>query len=360
MTLLPDTIRGRLFGLVLAALVISHFSFGMIAYLNREHFSPADFPRQHEREPRPAELRGGPPPMMVPGLPRRDRGFPLVGLGVQFLILAAAAWYGSRWLVRPIESLAQASAQLGDNLHSPPMPETGPQEMRLAARTLNHMQRQIIDQLAERTRFLAAVSHDLRTPLTRIKLRIEQLDNPELAQRLRDDVGEMSTMLDGTLDYLRGESREEAWQSLDLGALLQTLVDDAVEQGQQASLHGDAPIILAQPGTLRRGLQNLINNAVRYGGDAEVSLSVQGERLCIEVRDHGPGIPEADLERVLEPFVRLESSRNRTSGGTGLGLSIARDAALRHGGELRLRNAPDGGLIARLCLPLRQNASIQS
>lgn len=333
---LPDTLRGRLFGLVVLTTLVSHVSFAMIMLLSN-----------------------GWPPARPPGIGLPDRPLygllaPLIGLGMQFVIITIGAWFGSRWLVRPIEALAAASARLGENLHTPPVPEHGPREMRQAVRTLNKMQRQLETQMAERTRFLAAVSHDLRTPLTRIRLRIEQVQDARVVASLRQDISEMTGMLDGTLDYLRGESSEEAWQTLDVGALLQTMVDDMVEQGHAVTLQGEAPHLLAQPSTLRRGVQNLLDNAVRYGGGAEVSLRMDAKQLHIQVRDHGPGIPVAELNRVLEPFVRLESSRNRHTGGIGLGLSISRDCAARHGGNLSLGNAEEGGLIAELTLPLRR------
>jgi protein-histidine pros-kinase len=276
-----------------------------------------------------------------------------LGMAVQFVAVSAAAWYGARLMARPIQDLARAASRLGDNLNVPPVVETGPAEAREAAQVFNRMQERIHAQMDERSRFLAAVSHDLRTPLTRIKLRLERLADDEAKDKLRGDVAEMAAMLDATLDYLRGASRSEAWQRLDVQALVEAMAEDARENGAQVVVAGQARPILAQPNALRRCLDNLFDNAVRYGERAAVTLSENADGLVVEVHDAGPGIPENRMAAVFEPFVRLEESRSRNTGGAGLGLAIAREVARGHGGELTLRNAPEGGLVARLALPRR-------
>lgn len=358
--LLPDTVFTRLFGLVVAALLTTHLVMsGLFLF-----FGP---PAPRDEPPRPPLARTAPGaglrPTLVPGeavqqpppppLGSRSRfppGFWLAQL-LTLSIIGLLAWYGARRLARPIQQLTQAAARLGDNLEAPPIAESGPLETRQAARLFNRMQDKLRLQLAERSRFLAAVSHDLRTPLTRIRLRSAQLDDTALQAKLGKDIDDMTAMLDATLAYLRDESQQESWQLLDITALLQVLAEDAQEQGHHVSVDGHADSLLTLPGSLRRCLDNLLENALRYGERADIHLQQSGDTVCIEIRDHGPGIPENRMSSVFEPFVRLEESRNRHTGGVGLGLAIARDAARRMGGTLTLHNAPQGGLIARLTLP---------
>ncbi|WP_369796413.1 ATP-binding protein [Cupriavidus sp. amp6] len=238
-------------------------------------------------------------------------------------------------------------------MHAPPLDDTGgPTEARAAAQALNLMQQRIRTQLAQQSRFLTAVSHDLRTPLTRMSLRIERIDAGEVRYRLRQDLAEMNGLIDATLYYLR--DRDEASgprQRVDVLALLQAVVDDAADTGHEVALSGQAQPLLAWPSELRRAVVNLVENARRYGGAASIVLADSPARVLIDICDDGPGIPEDQLARVMEPFYRLESSRSRATGGVGMGLSIAADIAARHGGELVLSNRPEGGLRARLSLP---------
>jgi protein-histidine pros-kinase len=273
---------------------------------------------------------------------------------LQFFAIAIAAWFGARFVARPIQELADGAARLGDNIDSPPIAEYGPTETRKAARIFNRMQEHIRAQLAERNRFLAAVSHDLRTPLTRMRLRVAQLSGDSVPEqhKLNDDIAEMTAMLDATLNYLRDDATEP-WQRLDILALLESLAEDARETGRAVTLRGSAQPIAVQPITLRRCLTNLIDNALQYGEETELTIDDRAEQIIIEVRDNGPGIPENKMNAVFEPFVRLEASRNKNTGGVGLGLAIAREAAKRHGGTITLRNALGGGLIARLSIPRR-------
>ena len=336
--LLPDTIFARLFMLVLAAIVISHL---MTFILLTEFFQHAPHPPHP-----PGTGIGGPghPPRGPPP------GF-WIGLATQIIALSVAAWFGARLLARPVQQLAQAAAQLGNNLNHPAIEETGSAEARQAARVFNQMQQRIRSQLEERGRFLAAVSHDLRTPLTRIKLRAERLQDEPAREKFRADIGEMAAMLDATLNYLRGEAASEAWQLLDVQALIDAMAEDARDGGGTVSLSGNALPLMTQPSALRRCLSNLLENALRYGHRADIALSDTQQALTIEIRDAGPGIPEEKMALVFEPFVRLESSRNKAFGGVGLGLSIAREAARQCGGTVSLRNAAEGGLIAAVVIP---------
>ncbi len=335
---LPDTILARLFVLVLAAIVISHL---MTFILLTEFFQHAPHP------PHPPGLGAGGPRHPPPGPPP---GF-WIGLATQIIALSVAAWFGARLLARPVQRLAQAAAQLGNNLNHPAIEETGSAEARQAARVFNQMQQRIRSQLEERGRFLAAVSHDLRTPLTRMKLRAERLQDEPAREKFRADIGEMADMLDATLNYLRGEASSEASQLLDVQALIDAMAEDARDGGGTVSVSGGALPLMTQPTALRRCLSNLLENALRYGHRADIVLSDTPQALTIEIRDAGPGIPEEKMALVFEPFVRLESSRNKAFGGVGLGLSIAREAARQCGGTVSLRNAAEGGLIAAVAVP---------
>ncbi|RXZ38457.1 HAMP domain-containing protein [Oxalobacteraceae bacterium CAVE-383] len=319
-----NTLFTRLFVMVLLALTISHaLTFWLI------------FGHHGGGHP-----RGGAP----------DAGL-AVRIAIELLTVACVAWFAAKIVARPIQQLASAAAELGDNVDRPPLPEAGPLEARQAARAFNRMQNRLREQLAARARFLAAVSHDLRTPLTRIRLRVERIGIEETMQLLRADVAEMTSMLDATLDYLRGEAQVEPCVLLDVQALVVSMAEDYEEQGFSVSTCGAAAPIRAYPASLRRALSNLIENALRYGEQAEVECVECPEGLIIAVRDHGPGIPDKELQAVFEPFYRLELSRNRETGGVGLGLSIARESIHRHGGTLRLANAAGGGLVASIFLP---------
>jgi protein-histidine pros-kinase len=216
------------------------------------------------------------------------------------------------------------------------------------------MQQRIRAQLDERDQFVAAVSHDLRTPLTRLALRVESLKDAADRQRFAKDVAEMDTMIRVTLDYLRGAADAEPWVPMDMASLVESLAHDQQDCGHdvQALTLPPVPPVRAQPTALRRCISNLLDNAVRYGGSARVHLAPVGPMLRVLVHDDGPGIPEAELGRVLQPFYRVEGSRNRHTGGVGLGLAAAHDIARQHGGSLQLRNRPGGGIEAELVLPL--------
>ncbi|CAM4185661.1 histidine kinase [Paracidovorax anthurii] len=262
-----------------------------------------------------------------------------------------AAWWGARWLAQPLHRLAAAARQLGADIHRPPLPEDGTAECREASRVFNQMQARIRRQLSERDRFVAAVSHDLRTPLTRLRLRAESLAGEVERTAFTRDIAEMDAMITATLDHLRGVAGAEPLAPLDVRALIESLVDDEQACGHDVRFEGDARPLPARAGALRRCLDNLVGNAVRYGGGAEIALEDGPGAVHIRVRDHGPGLSEEHLARVMEPFYRVEASRNRHSGGVGLGLSIARDIVQRHGGTLTLANAPGGGLVATVVLP---------
>lgn len=257
-----------------------------------------------------------------------------------------------RWLTRPLSELAGAADRLGRDINSPPIPERGPREVRRAALAFNTMQTRLQLFIKDRTRILAAVSHDLKTPLTRMRLRTEMLEESERRQSFLKDLDEMQAMTRATLDFLRGMETREKIQPVDIQSLLEILIEDAEAGGYQIGLQGERPSpCAAQPLALKRCLSNLLENALKYGRNVCVSVRERPESLEIIITDEGPGIAEEKLETVFEPFFRLEDSRNRESGGTGLGLSIARNIARAHGGDLILRNRSDKGLEAVLTLP---------
>jgi signal transduction histidine kinase len=281
-------------------------------------------------------------------LPRR--------LLINLLILLASVIFLSlvavRLATRPLFTLATAAEELGKNINSPQLVEKGPIEVRRAAHAFNTMQSRLASYIQDRSRILAAMSHDLKTPITRLRLRAELLDDDDLRAKFVKDLEEMESMVATTLDFMRGVDNQEVTQPVDVMALLESLQADAAEVGQEVRIEGTATLPYpGKPLALKRCLGNLIDNAVKYGKCAAVSVDDRDKQLQIRILDQGQGIPETDLERVFEPFYRLENSRSRDTGGTGLGLSIARNIAQMHGGELVLKNKADGGLEVILTLP---------
>jgi len=269
-------------------------------------------------------------------------------LGVAILV----SLYAVSRVTRPLALFADAARALGRDIRRPALAETGPAEVRRAAKAFNLMQRRLVGFLDSRIRMLTAVSHDLKTPVTRLRLRAELLDDETLRKQLNADLDEMDAMLAGALAYLRGEGSGEQVQPVDVNALAESIATDARDLGQDVlcTAAATAPYP-ARPQALRRCLDNLVQNALRYGGGAEITVEEGPGTLVIRVSDRGPGLPESELERAFEPFYRVEGSRNRETGGTGLGLAIARDVAEAHGGTLVLANRPGGGLVATVTLP---------
>jgi len=261
-----------------------------------------------------------------------------------------------RSLIRPLRRLALAADAIGRG-PDVAVAETGPEEVRHVAQAFNGMQARIHRLMQDRTQALAAVSHDLRTPITRLRLRAGFLDDPEMQAAIDADLEEMEAMIEATLAYMRGETETEPKQVTDLAALLSTLTDDVCDAGGVATYAGPNHIALPlHPSAVKRAFANLVNNAVAYGGGAQVSVVCSVAGVTVRVEDTGPGIPESDLDRVFEPFQRLEHSRNRGTGGVGLGLAIARQAIANEGGTVRLSNRRQGGLSAEVFLPGRATA----
>jgi signal transduction histidine kinase len=287
--------------------------------------------------------------------PGQTAGWPyrmLLSLTVLLAAVIAVSLVAVRWATRPLNALADAADELGRNIDRPPMPEQGPLEVARAARAFNTMQGRLARTVRERAAMLAAMSHDLKIPVTRLRLRAELLDDGELKQKISQDLAEMESMVHATLEFMRGVQSTEKAQPVDVTALLESLQADARELGGQVALKGSTPRpYVGRPQALKRCLRNLIDNALKYGNSATLLVEDAPDRLIIRIQDHGPGIPGQQLERVFDPFYRLEGSRSRDTGGTGLGLSIARNIAQLHGGALNLRNLEEGGLEAVLTLP---------
>lgn len=375
--LLGDTLAKRLFLLMWVALVASHLAGYLVVhavYLPAGHGAPARAPGAGV-----SAFPGLPP---TPGVPdaranaqATETGtatgvdLPLEGLlldyGVRIAVIALAAWLGSRWLSRPVRNLVAASRVLGGSVvggrPSPALDERrGTREVREAAQVFNTMARRLHEQFRTRGLMVAAMSHDLRTPLTRLRMRFGAPDNrmdEALQQRCVDDIREMDALIDTVLGVFRGDAlgTPQALQDTAVVALVQSLADDMAEQGQAVGLTVPPPgqgsdVVRAEPAALRRVIGNLVGNAVRYAGRADVSVRIAAGEIAVVVDDRGPGIPSAQLDAVFEPFFRLEPSRNRDTGGTGLGLYIARELALRQGAHIRLSNRAGGGLRAEVVL----------
>ena len=282
------------------------------------------------------------------GMPLRLAATLLVLLGIVLVLSLVAV----RWVTGPLSELATAAEKLGEDINRPPLPETGPIEAQRAARAFNTMQQRLSRFIADRTRIFTAMSHDLKTPITRMRLRAEMLDDEALRAKFTKDLQEMEAMVTQTLDFMRDASTEEAVQRVDAMALLESLQTDYQDTGSRVEIEGSiAQPYPGRPLALRRCLTNLVDNAIRYGDRAMVKVEDASDLLTIRILDDGPGIPEQELEQAFEPFFRAEASRSRETGGTGLGLGIARNIARAHGGDLVLRNRPEGGLEAILSLP---------
>jgi signal transduction histidine kinase len=233
----------------------------------------------------------------------------------------------------------------------PRVPETGPEDVRAAASAFNAMTEKVAKTLESQRHLLSAVGHDLRTPITAMRINLEFVTDDDLREGLERNLGELQDLTEQVLSAAKGTGGETR-RNVDLSALVESLCTDLDEMGEPVTwaLHEPAPIN-CRPNEIRRAVRNLVENAVAYGGEAEVRIADTPGAYEITVEDRGPGIPEADRQRVFEPFVRLEGSRNREGGGTGLGLTLVKAIAEGHGGQITLENKPDGGLRARMKLP---------
>ncbi len=280
----------------------------------------------------------------------------LIGvLILQLLVMILITWWAVRVATRPLAHLATAAEALGTNIQQSPIEETGPVEVVHAMHAFNLMQQRIADHLTERVRMLAAISHDLQTPLTRMRLRCEMLDDTLLKEKMTNDLDAMHSLVQEGIAFARdGQGVTESACKTDIDALLDSLTCDYIDSGKDVRLTGHVGYpIMMPPNALRRIITNLLDNALKFGQSAEVLVRMdQASHITIAVCDNGPGIPEAELSAVMQPFYRVDNSRNRNTGGTGLGLAIAAQIVISLRGELRLRNRSQGGLEAEVCLPV--------
>ncbi len=302
-------------------------------------------------------------------------GLLLGGAGAAGLAVGLLLWLPGR-LVRPLEALAARATRPDDRLHPRPLPEDGPAEVAAIAGAFNRTRATLRDMMEGRTHLLAAISHDLRTPATRLRLRAEYVEDEPLRTKMMADIDEMAAMVTATLEFLGDDVLREDVEVVAFASLLQSLCDDYADTGapvvysEPPPLQFDAvrtifgggerrdrfdqprPLRLSgRPASLRRAFANLIDNALKYGQRAYVSVDADSTEIIVDVRDDGPGIPEAEQANVFKPFVRLEGSRNRKTGGSGLGLSIVKSIIEAHQGRIELANGPDGGLRVRVILP---------
>ena len=287
--------------------------------------------------------------------PRGPRWGPrfLLTFGVSALAVALVAVLVARRMTAPMRALANAADRAGRGEDVDQLVEAGPEETRRTIRAFNRMQERRARFIQDRMAMLAAISHDLRTPITSLRLRAEFIDDEEMRSRILETLEEMQGMAETALDFIREERQSENGRPTDLVALVESVVEDFADVGKPATFTGGAGVTLTcRPGSLRRAIQNLIENAIAYGEEARVSLERDGDDVRIVVEDSGPGIAVADQERVFDPFVRLETSRNRRTGGVGLGLAIVRSIARQHGGDATVANRPEGGLRAVIHLPV--------
>ena len=267
-------------------------------------------------------------------------------------LLVAVSWFVMTGLLGPLRRLARASERLGRGEDIDALPERGPQEVRELTAGFNRMQDRLTRFVADRTRVLAALGHDLRSPLTAMRVHSDMVEEDETRESLVATVEEMQSMVEATLTFAKGLSGNEPMQDVDLQSFLEALRGDMVVPFVLSD--GPEVTVRLRPNAIRRALRNVIENAVRYGGSATLGwISAEGE-IEISVIDRGPGIPTAELERVFDPFFRLEESRSMETGGHGLGLSIARSILRAQGGEISLANHLDGGLIATIRLPVAE------
>jgi signal transduction histidine kinase len=275
----------------------------------------------------------------------------VINLSLLLLLLVIVLYLAARSITRPLTELARAADRIGRQTQPKRLKERGARELREAAHAFNTMQDRLRRYLDSRTRVLAAMSHDLKTPLTRLRLQVETLDNPPMQERIGRELDEMEGMVREALSLFRGLDDGEPAAPVDIDALVAQIAEEFTGMGATVTVTGHAlKSFVGKAQALKRCLTNLVANAIKFGGRADMVVE-DGAELQVRVRDAGPGIPPEELERVFEPFYRLENSRNRDSGGTGLGLSIARDIAQAHGGTLNLSNLPGGGLEALLSLP---------
>ena len=277
----------------------------------------------------------------------------LLSMGIMAAIILAVSVWAVRRVTTPLASLATAAERLGQDMNAPPLPETGTTETRQAARAFNDMQTRLRGLIDNRTRLLAAISHDLRTPLTLLRLRAEAVENAQERDKMLSTIAEMDAMIGATLQFARDDSANEPRRPTDLASLLHSVVEEMREAGLDVRMQPTQALVYeCRPAALKRAARNLLDNAVKYGRSGTVEIRQLSQAIEINIDDDGPGVPQQELSRILEPFYRLDESRSRETGGAGLGLAIVHSIVQSHGGTLGLSNRPTGGLRATITLPL--------
>lgn len=277
----------------------------------------------------------------------------LVQLGLMAMAVILIVGFAVRRVSRPLRDLANAAERLGRGEDVSHLEAAGPMEVRTVTEAFNSMQDRLTRFVRDRTRMLAAISHDLRTPITSLRLRAEFIEDDENREKIIETLEEMGQMTEATLAFARDEAAKEEARPTDLGSLLESLAGDQQDLGHQATVNeADRLVITCRPVALKRAFRNLIENGIRYGEAVEIDLSRDGKDAVITISDQGPGIPEDRLADVFEPFVRLEESRSEETGGIGLGLAITRSIIHAHGGTIELKNGDDRGLKAVVRLPI--------
>lgn len=284
----------------------------------------------------------------------------ITGFGFSLFVLIVALVLLCDWAVQrlsvPFSEFSDATKRFGRDVNAPPMAMTGSPEMHEVIKSFNEMQARLRRVLNDRTQMLAAISHDLRTPITRLKLRAEFIKDKEQYQKVVDDLNEMEQMISSILSFARDYSREEAMTRFDFQALTESICNDMIDVGHEVEFHGiDKRILfLGRMSAIKRALTNIIYNAIKYGKTAKVSLELKENMLLVKVVDQGPGISETEMEKVFEPFYRVDPARSPEIAGTGLGLTVARDIVRAHDGEILLQNLPTKGLLVIIKLPIEK------
>lgn len=325
---------------------------------NIEAYEPGDWAAEQFERPYALMIQLADSSWVQFSVPTRNWGLDPFKRNLVVIVLALLSTFvvvliATRHLATPLEQFAEGARRFGKDFRAPPIPVVGPHEIRQAILAFNAMQAQIQHFLNDRTQMLAAISHDLRAPLTRMRLRGEFIEDTEQQSKLFRDVDEMQAMVNSALDFFRDDARLEPATAFDLAELLLTVVDDFKDAGIEVSFEGPSRFVyIGRPVGIKRALTNLLDNAIKYGGEPGVRLKAVGQRVEISVLDSGPGIVDELHEQVFAPFYRIEGSRNKNTGGVGLGLPTARATVLEHGGSLSLRNRRKGGLAVKVVLPV--------
>lgn len=275
---------------------------------------------------------------------------------IMMVAIVILALWATGWVAAPLAAFARAADRLGRDVKAPPLSEAGPREVRQAVSAFNEMQDRIRRFVDDRTRMIAAISHDLRSPITRMRLRTEMIAEGSRKEPMLADLDEMEAMVTSVLEFARGETAEEPTQSIDLSATIAAICDNAADMGLPAEFEWSGRLVCScRPLAIKRALTNLIENAAKYGGHAHVSARHQGSAIVVVIEDDGQGVPPEEFEKVFTPFYRIEGSRNRKTGGVGLGLTVARTIIRAHGGDIHLENRAGGGLRVTVTLPQAQD-----